>query len=240
MTSRTASGLLRSVLALPLALGAAALLADDAASDTTALKSQLESARESRDWVGVGAVARQILAHDAKNWEAERGLAQSLFHAEQYPEAVDAYKKALELVSVQTGAAARAATGDMLIDEGDCLLKLHRFDDAVNAYDQAAPLSSDPGKIYFNICTVEYNHGYKDGALKFAEKTLSVAPANAEAYYIKGSVLVSRATWDAEEGKYTIPDGAIEALNKYLSLKPTGSRADEVRKTIKLLSGNAD
>ena len=99
MTSRTASGLLRSVLALPLALGAAALLADDAASDTTALKSQLESARESRDWVGVGAVARQILAHDAKNWEAERGLAQSLFHAEQYPEAVDAYKKALELVS---------------------------------------------------------------------------------------------------------------------------------------------
>jgi tetratricopeptide (TPR) repeat protein len=217
-------------------IGAAALsFAPALRAGETELREELDAARDSHQWAQVGELARKLVALDAKQWRYERALAESLFHAEQFAEAVDAYTKAVELAGKPADKATQKAVGDMLIDKGDCLLKLKRFQDAVDAYDAAAPSQAEPAKVYFNICLVEYNHGMKDGALAFAEKTIAADPTLPEAYYIKGSVLAAKVKWSDDEQKYVVPDGTLQALQKYLDLKPGGSRAAEVRNTLKML-----
>lgn len=205
------------------------------AADEAALRDQMDAARDSRDWAAEGEAAQQLMAIDPKNWTYARGLAESQFHAQQFEEATQSYKKAVELAAALSDDKTRKAVSDMLIDEGDCFMKLRRFQDAVEAYDKAAPASADPARVYFNICLVEYNHGMKDGALEFADKTIKADPKNADAYYIKGSVLAAKTAWDDAQQKYVIPAGTLEALKAYLSLKPNGARAEEVRNTIKML-----
>jgi len=222
---------------IALAFSVATLFAQEGgqpSGDEAALSSQLESARHARHWSDAGDLARQLLAAHPQNWEYLRGLAESQFHAGQFADAQPNYAKAVERASALRGGERRAALLGMLIDEGDCLRKLGKFAEAVAVYDQAAPLSSDPGSFYYNLCGAEYARGNKEQALLFAEKTIKADPKHADAYYIKGSLLADKGKPDPDTGRFILPDGTVEALKKYLELKPSGSHAAAVRNMLQL------
>ena len=52
----------------------------------------------------------------------------------------------------------------------------------------------------------------------------------ADAYYIKGSILFGQG--QLEHGKYAVPPGTTEALNKYLEYAPDGDHARTVHDMI--------
>jgi tetratricopeptide (TPR) repeat protein len=110
---------------------------------------------------------------------------------------------------------------------GNVYLRLKRTDDAIAAYTKAAPLASDPGLAYFNLCAILYNTGQTDGALAACNKAIAADPGRADAYFVKGSVLVAQST--VKDGKAIAPPGTIEALQKYLELAPNGPHAKDVR-----------
>ena len=224
------------LLGLSLACSAAAALCAPAharaGGNEAALTAQFEAARDAHSWADEGDLARQLIALRPQRWEFHRGLAESLFHAGGFQDAQPSYAKAIELASADPKA--RAAVGEMLIDEGDCFLKIGRFTEAIDTYDKAAPFAADPGKVYFNICMAEYTRGNTELAVAFAEKTIKADPKHADAYYIKGSLLARKAKSDPDTGKIILPDGTIEALTKYLELKPTGSHAQAVRNMLNL------
>lgn len=227
--------ILRLAFAIAL-LGGSALRADDAEgpTDEATLVGQYKAARESHDWVQLGAVSRQLLALRPKSWIYMRGIAESEFHAGDYQAAAVDYKKAILSSSVLSTAMARKASSEMGVDLGDSLMKLKHFDDAMAAYSDAATSSVDPGAIYFTICTVMYNNGNLDYALQFADKTIVSSPKNADAYFIKGAVQVS--TWAAKrDAGGALAPGTKEALQKYLELTPSGAHAEEAKQMLAAL-----
>jgi len=225
------------LVGIALALSASTLIAQEAgqaSGDEAALSSELESARHSGHWADAGALARQLLAEHPQNWEYLRGLAESQFHAGQFADAQGNYAKAIERLSALRGEKPSGALLGLLIDQGDCLRKLGKFAEAVAVYDQAAPISPDPGSLYYNLCGAEYARGNKEQALVFAEKAIKADPKHADAYYIKGSLLADKGKPDPDTGRFILPDGTVEALKKYLELKPNGSHAAAVRNMLQL------
>lgn len=220
---------MKAIRSLGLVVLSIALAASSRAQSEADLASQLDAAREGRRWSDVGDLAQKLVAMSPGKWEYLRALAESQFHAGSFADAEPNYRKAVEAASALSDPRAKAALGGMLIDEGDCLQKTGRFAEAVAAYDRAAPLSSDPASVYFNIATAWYVRGDKEQAVAYSEKTIKADPKHADAYYLKGSLLAGRAKSDPDTGKIVLPDGTIEALNKYLELKPNGSHAAAVR-----------
>jgi tetratricopeptide (TPR) repeat protein len=80
---------------------------------------------------------------------------------------------------------------------------------------------------YFNSCATFYNLGKMDEAIAACDKAIALDPNKADAYFIKGSALFGNGTIDGS-GKYQVPPGAVEALNKYLALAPNGPHAPDV------------
>jgi hypothetical protein len=59
------------------------------------------------------------------------------------------------------------------------------------------------------------------------DKAIAADPTKADAYFIKGSALFGDAR--IENGKMVLPDGAMQALQKYLELAPSGSHVTDVK-----------
>ncbi len=167
-------------------------------------------------------------------WTSDQAAADADMAAGQYQDAVTLYQRAVATAEgAQQDAATKAALGKMLVSEGNCLLKLHRTDEAVAAYEKAAPLSPDPGTAYFNLCATYYNTGNTAGGLKACDMALKYNPGKADAYFIKGSLLFGEAQF--ANGKYQVPPGTVEALQKYLALAPDGAHAGDVKQMLDAL-----
>ncbi len=149
--------------------------------------------------------------------------------AQNYKDAVDSYKKAIDAnaaskkPSPETAAAAQNQMGQALAKSGDAKA-------ASDAYDSAA--KTDPtkaGMYFFNEAATLYNAGKTDDAATAADKAIAADPKRADAYYIKGQALIPKASVDPKTQKITAPPGCVEAYQQYLELAPTGPRADEVK-----------
>jgi tetratricopeptide (TPR) repeat protein len=168
------------------------------------------------------------------SWTSDQAAADADMASGQYQDAVALYERAIAAAeSGRPDAATKAQIGKMLVNEGNCFLKLHRTADALAAYEKAAPLSANPGTAYFNLCATYYNTGSTAGALAACDKAIQFNPSKADAYFIKGSLLFGQA--QVVNGKYSVPPGTVETLDKYLALAPNGAHAGDVKQMLDAL-----
>ena len=196
---------------------------------------QVDAARAAKDWPKAEGLLQKLTAMNPSRWQYAQALGDAELAQGKYPEALKAYEAALQ------GAAAdkkqdRKSMAVIYSGEGNAYLKLKRDDEAIKAYTQAATLSDNPGTAWFNVCAVEYNLGQTDPALAACDKAIAADPAKADAYFIKGSVLMGNSTVDAG-GKTVAPPGTVEALQMYLKLAPTGGHASDVQQMLDYING---
>ena len=87
--------------------------------------------------------------------------------------------------------------------------------------------ASSPAVSSFNSCAMLYNAGKMDEAIAACDQAIALDPGKADAYFIKASVLFGNAKIGSD-GKYEVPPGTVEVLNKYLEQAPNGGHAPDV------------
>src|SRR5262249_49135467 len=158
---------------------------------------------------------------------------------QKYQEAVDSYEKGIQLAEASAGgnapkqggsapdpAKAKAAIGPMLTGKGNALLKLGKNKEAVEAFTKAAAKDPNPAPAYCTLCATQYTPATPEAAPAAVDKAITADPARADAYFIKGSLMMGSSTMD-KQGKLQAPSGTAEALNKYLELAPDGPHAND-------------
>ena len=106
------------------------------------------------------------------------------------------------------------------------------MDEAKINLDKAAQL--DPpgaGKYYYNMGALLVNGSQNEAAGEEFKKAIDADPKYADAQYQYGVYLASKATTDTS-GKIIAAPGTIEALQKYLDLKPDGPFAASAKELI--------
>jgi len=146
-----------------------------------------------------------------------------------YDKCFDAYKKALEINPNEAGIYNNYALA---------LAKDKKIDDAKVNLAKAAEL--DPpgaGKYYYNLGAVLVNGGQNEAAVDTFKKAIDTDPNYADAHYQYGMALAAKASTDAT-GKIIPVPGTVEALQKYLQLKPDGPYAASAKEMIAALGSS--
>jgi tetratricopeptide (TPR) repeat protein len=116
-----------------------------------------------------------------------------------------------------------------------------KLDDAKVKLAKAVELDpAGAGKYHYNLGALLMNSNQTDGALDEFKKAIAADPNYAEAYFYYGSTLVGKATLDQKTGKMIAPDGTIEALQKYVQLKPDGPNAQSAKDLIAALGSSVN
>jgi len=201
--------------------------ADGAKPGKTGPLAQADAAIQALHWSDAVAILKKLVATDP-SWPAYQKLGHAQFNLGQYQDAIAAFTTASDLAkAAPPDAPTRLALAQMLTEEGNVYLKLKDYDAAMGAYKAAIPYSDGFAVPYFNVCALDYNQGKIESAVADCDAAIKADPANADAYFIKGSVLFANATMDAQ-GKIAAPPDALDALNMYLKLAPNGPHAGEV------------
>jgi tetratricopeptide (TPR) repeat protein len=175
-------------------------------------------------------------------------------------EAYNDLKKAIDLKkNGQAGAASGAAPATKKPEEvaadnarlaayydnlGGAAARIGKPEEAEDAYQQAAQLDpAHAANYYFNLGVVLHNtakdaDGKQQAAAAF-DKAIAADPNKADAYYLKGTDLISLATADSS-GKLSVPEGTAQAFQKYLELQPNGAHAEEAKQMLAALNANVE
>jgi tetratricopeptide (TPR) repeat protein len=209
---------------------------NDKALASNALLEQINAATQNKQWQQAADLLKQLIAMNPDTWTYRQSLGGALLSLGQYDEAVNSYDTGIKLAQTELSSKApdtdivktKAGIAAMLTSEGNAYLKEKKNDLAVAAYGKAAELTPNPALAYFNICAVQYNTGNANAAMPACDRAIAADPNKADAYFIKGSLLIADSKVGAQ-GKMTAPPGAVEALKKYLELAPSGPHADDVK-----------
>jgi tetratricopeptide (TPR) repeat protein len=214
---------------------------NDRAQKQNALIKQAMDAMTAKNWQAAVAPLQQLIADEPNNWEYHSSMGDVQLNLGAYEPAIAAYEKGIGLANAGPGdpAKKKAAIGRMLTQEGNAYLKLRKNKEAVAAYSKAASLDPNPGTAYFNLCATQYNIGNVEGALGACDKAIAADPKKADAYFIKGSLLIAESKTDSS-GKVTAPPGAAQALKKYLELAPNGAHAKDVKEMLGFIGSNVE
>jgi len=218
----------------------------DKAMSENALIAQLNPAMQAKDWATAEPLLTKLIAMNPSRWDYQQALGNAQFGDGKFDEAVATYEKAIPLAENATKtdpkadpAKAKAGVAQMLTNEGNAYLKLKKNDKAIEAYNKAATMDPNPGTAYFNICATQYNSGNTEGALAACDKAIAADPKRADAYFIKGSLLIGSSSLD-KQGKLQAPPGAAEALNKYLELAPDGPHVNDVKEMLQAIGAKIE
>jgi tetratricopeptide (TPR) repeat protein len=197
-------------------------------------------------------VLTQLTQLDPNRWQFFSALANSHSNLGQYDEAIQNYEKGIQVAqNILAGnikdaknpdadpAKAKAGLAQMLSQEGGVYLKLKKNPEAIAAFEKAAAMDPNPGTAYFNICATQYNTGNTAGAVAACDKAIAADPNRADAYFIKGSLMVGQGT-QGKDGKYVVPEGTAQALNKYLELAPDGPHANDVKEMLQIIGAKIE
>jgi tetratricopeptide (TPR) repeat protein len=227
----------RILAALVLVGGLSTALAQNPAVNEGTLVTQAQAAMQARSWQAAETAFRQLVAIAPARWEYQEGLGAAQYNLGRFEDALASYEKAIPLARRGTeppndkSAKAKAAVPQMLTMEGNIYLKLRKSPEAIDAFTKAAALSSNPAVAYFNLCATSYNAGNTETALAACDKAIAADPTKADAYFIKGSVMVGNGSVD-QKGKFAVPKGTVETLKKYLELQPNGAHASDIKEML--------
>jgi tetratricopeptide (TPR) repeat protein len=179
------------------------------------------------------------IAEDPTQWEYYQVLGGALNTANHLPEALQVYEEGIEaarksLEENPDSGKTKIGLGQMLNSEGNLLVSMHRLEESVDLFAEAADLAAYPAMPYFNLCATYYNLKHGDAAVAACERAIASDSTLSDAYYIKSAILFGQGK--TEHGKYVVPAGTYESLNKYLEYAPYGQHADAVRKMIDKLN----
>lgn len=216
---------------------AAAKAANAEASAENALIAKESKAEAANDWAGAEQTLKQLTSMNPARWDFEQSLANAQFNQGKFDDAVKSFATAIQVASQDKTdpATAQKAMATMYTNQGNAYLKLHNSAGATDAFAKAAALSGDSGVSYFNLCATAYNAGKDKEALDACDKAIAADPNQADAYYIKGSILVNEGETDAK-GNFNVPSGTLEALKTYLKLAPNGKHASDVKAMLQLVT----
>ena len=220
---------------------------NERAQSQNALIKQAMEAMTAKNWQAALAPLQQLIAEDPNNWQYYSALGDVQFNLGTYDQALAAYEKGIRLAqSAPDGAKnpiddlnKKAAIGKMLTQQGNAYLKLRKNKEAVEAFTKAASLDPNPATAYFNLCATQYNAGNVGGALTACDKAIAADPSKADAYFIKGSLLIGESKTDSS-GKVIAPAGAAEALKRYLELAPNGPHVSDVKQLLSFIGSNVE
>ncbi|PYX90196.1 MAG: hypothetical protein DMG67_13275 [Acidobacteria bacterium] len=201
-----------------------------------ALKAKYDAAVQEKNWPDAESTASQLIAQHPENWKYQKKLGDMQLNQGKYEKALATYEKTISAAQSEAApngdlAATKIAVAQMLTSEGNSYLKLRKNEEALAAFSKAAEMSPNPGVAYFNLCATQYNMGHTEGALAACDKAIAADPKKADAYFIKGSILLAESTTDAK-GVLTPPAGTAEALKKYLELAPDGGHVEDVKQML--------
>jgi len=182
---------------------------------------------------------KQSIAEDPTQWEPYQVLGGALNTANKPADALEIYEKGVAaakkaLADKPDSPQAKAGLGQMLNSEGNLLAQQKKYDEAIGIFNQAAEVAAYPAMPYFNVCAIYYNLKRATDAIAACERAITSDPTLSDAYYIKATVLFGQG--HAENGKYVVPPGTSESLNKYLEYAPFGQHASAVRDMIDKLN----
>jgi len=150
--------------------------------------------------------------------------------AKKYPEAADAYEKALK-INPNSGAYHNGLA--------DAYAKSGQTDKAIAEWNAAATAEpANAATYYFNEGAVLTNTGKVDDAIVAFDKTIQIDPKRADAYYWKGVNMIGKATLKGD--KMVAPEGTADAFNKYLELEPTGKYADAAKQMLASIGASVE
>ena len=209
------------------------------------LKAAYDQAWQAKDWTGAVVAAQQLVDASASSANllllANAQLYVTAGNSDTGPmeAALATYDRALAAAEqekpapgqpdqAQPDQAWKDRVAQIYIGKGNALLKLKRTTEAIDNYNHAAELSSNPGKAYFNVCAVMYNNGDTTGAVAACRKAAAADPTRADTWFVLGSVLFVDAKPDAQ-GKFVISAECRQALQKYLELAPDGPHASDTK-----------
>jgi Tfp pilus assembly protein PilF len=151
--------------------------------------------------------------------------------AKKYPEAAQAYQKALE-INPNSGAYHNGLA--------DALAKTGQTDKAIAEWNAAATAEpANAATYYFNEGAVLTNTGKVDDANAAFDKVIQLDPKRADAYYWKGVNLTSKMT-TGKDGKIVAAPGTAEAFNTYLELDPNGKYADAAKQMLASIGASVE
>ena len=211
------------------------------AQSQNALISQAVNAINAKQWQEAIPPLQQLIAADPGRYEFYQSLGEAQLNLGQYDDAVQNFEKGIQAANSNTTvdpknpatdpAKKKARVANMLTNEGNAYLKLKKSKEAVEAFTKAAEMDPNPGTAYYNLCATQYNTGNSEGALTACDKAIAADPNKADAYFIKGSLMLGNSKTD-KDGKLEAPAGTAEALNKYLELQPDGPHAGDVKQML--------
>jgi tetratricopeptide (TPR) repeat protein len=150
--------------------------------------------------------------------------------AKKYPEAAEAYQKAVA-ISPNSGAY-HNGLADAYAKSGQTEKAMAEW----NAAAQAEPANA--ATYYFNEGAVFTNTGKVDDAIVAFDKTIQMDPKRADAYYWKGVNMIGKATLKGD--KMVAPEGTADAFNKYLELDPSGKYADAAKQMLASIGASVE
>jgi tetratricopeptide (TPR) repeat protein len=181
----------------------------------------------------------QAIADDPARWEPYQLLGGIFTAASRPNDAIEAYQKGIAAARNASAlpadyGRARIGLGQMLNAEGNLLVQQKKYEEAIPVFADAAESSAYPAMPWFNLCATNYNLKRLKDAVAACDRATSSDPKMADAYYIKAVILFGQG--EVEKGKFVVPPGTTEALNKYLELDPAGQHAASVREMINQLN----
>ena len=115
------------------------------------------------------------------------------------------------------------------------LARAKKFDEAQAELNKAATLDPpNAGKYYYNLGALLVNSGQTAASEAAFKKAIEANPDYADAQFQYATALSAKLTTGAD-GKVTAPPGLQEALEKYLSLAPTGQYADAAKGMLQMI-----
>jgi Flp pilus assembly protein TadD len=215
--------------------------AEQAKTDATnALLAQAREALAQKNWPAAETALQEVLKRESDHWEIYLALGGAQYSQGKFQEAAQTYDTGIQKAEktlpdpknpFSEPAQVKTGISQMLNQEGNSYLRLGKTDEAVKAYTKAAESSPNPATAYYNLCSALFSMNRGHEALSACDKALAADPIKADAYFIKGSILVAAGRLDSS-GKRFVTADAVDALKKYLELAPTGSHAADAKQML--------